>query len=240
MKREKDKLSGSAALFRLAVMLLLIFSVVPLLTSTAWVVKDVQDVSTADELAAFDFSSGRAEYSGPCSRFIPESSIRRRSWRMAASIASDPRAADRKTVSCATCRLVLRLKAGQVYGINGDSATYAQKLWVDGKLLSQVGTVSETADGFVPKTCNYTVYFTAGDGPTVIVMQRSNFCHAYGDFFEVNLGPAGQITPCERQAAAGGAGFRRHGDRVGLLPGGVLLFPGAPGASVLSPRPACS
>jgi hypothetical protein len=103
-------------------------------------------------------------------------------------------AADRKTVSCATCRLVLHLKAGQVYGINGDSATYAQKLWVDGKLLSEVGTVSETADGFVPKTCNYSVYFTAGDGPTVIVMQRSNFVHAYGDFFEVNLGPAGKIT----------------------------------------------
>jgi signal transduction histidine kinase len=81
-----------------------------------------------------------------------------------------------------------------VYGINGDSATYAQKIWVDGKLLSEVGTVSETADSFVPKTCNYSAYFTAGDGPTVIVMQRSNFVHAYGDFFEVILGPAQQIT----------------------------------------------
>lgn len=190
---EKDN-KKCRSVFELALMLLLIFSVVPLLTSTAWVVKDVQNVSTAAELEAFDFSSQVGRIQRALFSFYPGKLYSPEELENGGILASDPKGADRKTVSCATCRLVLRLKAGQVYGINGDSATYAQKIWVDGKLLSQVGTVSETAEGFVPKTCNYTVYFTSGDGPTVIVMQRSNFCHAYGDFFEVNLGPAGQIT----------------------------------------------
>jgi hypothetical protein len=53
---EKDN-KKCRSVFELVLMLLLIFSVVPLLTSTAWVVKDVQNVSTAAELEAFDFSS---------------------------------------------------------------------------------------------------------------------------------------------------------------------------------------
>jgi signal transduction histidine kinase len=191
MKRERKK---RRAALELAAMLLLIFMLVPLLSSTAWVVKDVRDVTTADELAAFDFSADVGRIQRVLFDFYPGKLYSPEELERGDIPSSDPHAADRKTVSCATCRLVLHLKAGQVYGLNGDSATYAQKLWVDGKLLSQVGTVSETADGFVPKTCNYTVYFTAGDGPTVIVMQRSNFVHASGDFFEVNLGPAGLIT----------------------------------------------
>ena len=179
---------------RVIALLLLIFAFVPLLTSTAWVVKGVRDVTTADELAAFDFSAGVGRIRRVLFDFYPGKLYSPEELETGGIPAADPNEADRKTVSCATCRLVLRLKAGQVYGLNGDSATYAQKLWVDGKLLSQVGTVSETADGFVPKTCNYTVYFTAGEEPTVIVMQRSNFVHAYADFFEVVLGPADQIT----------------------------------------------
>jgi len=188
-----DKAKRRSAV-RLAALLLLIFTVVPLLSSTAWVVKDVQDVTTADELASFDFSSGLGRLQRKLFSFYPGRLYSPEELETGAIPAGDPNAADRKTVSCATCRLVLHLKAGQVYGLNGDSATYAQKLWVDGKLLSEVGTVSETADGFVPKTCNYTVYFTAGEGPTVIVVQRSNFVHSYGDFFEIILGPSDQIS----------------------------------------------
>jgi len=191
MKRKREKRREA---LELTVMLLLIFAFVPLLTSTAWVVKDVQNVSTTEELAAFDFSAGVGRIQRTLFDFYPGKLYSPEELEGGGISPSDPHAANRKTVSCATCRLVLHLKAGQVYGLNGDSATYAFKMWVDGKLLSQVGTVSETADGFVPKTCNYTVYFTAGEGPTVIVMQRSNFAHAYADFFEVILGPADKIT----------------------------------------------
>ena len=190
---ERDREKRRSAL-GLMLILLLIFVFVPLLTSTAWVVRNVQDVTTADELASADFSSGLIRIKRDLFSFYPGRLYSPEELESATIQASDPHAADRKTVSCATCRIVLHLKAGQVYGINGDSATYAQKIWVDGKVLSKVGTVSETADGFVPKTCNYTIYFTAGEKPTVIVMQRSNFVHAYGDFFEVILGPADQIT----------------------------------------------
>ena len=172
---EKDN-KKYRSVFELVLMMLLIFSVVPLLTSTAWVVKDVQNVSTAEELEAFDFSSQVGRIQRTLFSFYPGKLYSPEELENGGIRASDPMGADRKTVSCATCRLVLRLKAGQVYGINGDSATYAQKIWVDGKLLSQVGTVSETAESFVPKTCNYTAYFTAGDGPTVIVMVSGLSC----------------------------------------------------------------
>lgn len=191
MKRDREKRREALGL---AAMLLLVFALAAALSSTAWVVRDVQDVATPGELAAFDFSTGVGRIQRVLFDFYPGKLYSPEELESGDIRSSDPYAADRKTVSCATCRLVLHLKAGQVYGLNGDSATYAQKLWVDGKLLSRVGTVSETAEGFVPKTCNYTVYFTAGDGPTVIVIQRSNFVHASGDFFEVNLGPAGLIT----------------------------------------------
>jgi len=182
------------SVIRVIALLLFIFVVVPFLTSTAWVVKSVQNVTTADELAAFDFSANIGRIQRVLFDFYPGKLYSPEELENGSILSSDPYEADRKTVSCATCRVVLHLKAGQVYGLNGDSATYAFKMWVNGKLLSQVGTVSETADGFVPKTCNYTAYFTAEDGPTVIVMQRSNYVHAYADFFEVILGPADQIT----------------------------------------------
>lgn len=41
-----------------------------------------------------------------------------------------------------TCRLLLRLKPGITYGILGQTATYAQWVYVNGELLPQVGRVS--------------------------------------------------------------------------------------------------
>ncbi|MGL5174247.1 MAG: hypothetical protein ACRC75_10365, partial [Olsenella sp.] len=69
-----------------------------------------------------------------------------------------------------TYRIVLDLPAGQTFAISSDSATYAQRMWVNGELVSEVGTVSDSADGFVPRTRHYVVAFTASDGPTEIVI----------------------------------------------------------------------
>ena len=92
-----------------------------------------------------------------------------------------------------TYRLKVDLPKGHVYAMNADSATYAQKVWVDGRLLSAVGKVSSSKSGFVPRTNNYTVCFTAGDHPTEIVIQRANFVHWSGSLFEIKLGPQTKV-----------------------------------------------
>ena len=97
--------------------------------------------------------------------------------------------ASRQYVAYGTYRLVLSLPAGQVFALSADSATYAQKVWVNGQLLSEVGTVSADKAGFVPRTDHYTVCFTAAGGPTEIVVQRANFVHKSGALFEIDLGP---------------------------------------------------
>lgn len=60
-------------------------------------------------------------------------------------------------------------------------------------LVSEVGTVSDNAQDFVPRTRHYVVGFTAGDGPTEIVVQRANFVHWSGTLFELYLGPQEQV-----------------------------------------------
>lgn len=87
----------------------------------------------------------------------------------------------------------LDLKQGEVYGIYAQNFTYASNIYVDGKLLYSLGTVSETKDGFVPKTASFTVYFTAGEH-TEIVVQRCNFDHARWSNFSFSLGEQSVIT----------------------------------------------
>ena len=79
-----------------------------------------------------------------------------------------------------TNRLVLRLPIGTLYGISGTSASYAQKVWVNGVLLSEVGQVSDTPEGFLPKTTIYSIYFTADSPETEIVIQRAHHNHVRG------------------------------------------------------------
>lgn len=134
------------------ILFLLIVVLVPFFTATAWTVGPVTDLTTQAELSSFDFSSGVGRVSRMLFSFYPGKLYTPEDFAANASIpSSDPNVSDRKTVSCATCRILLSLKEGTVYGINADSATYAQKLWVDGQLLSEEGQVSETREGFVPK-----------------------------------------------------------------------------------------
>ena len=86
--------------------------------------------------------------------------------------------------------LELPLEPGRTYGIHVENATYAMRLWVDGVLLAENGTVSDTADGFVPLTRSNTVYFTASKDVTAFVMQRANFNHTYWNTAVIKLGGA--------------------------------------------------
>ena len=92
-----------------------------------------------------------------------------------------------------TYRLTIKLPAGHVYAMSADSATYSQKVWVNGKLLSTVGKVSSSKKGFVPRTNSYTVCFTATEQPTEIIVQRANFVHWSGTLFEIKLGPQTKV-----------------------------------------------
>lgn len=100
---------------------------------------------------------------------------------------------NRQFVDYGTYRLMIPLPAGQVYAISADSATYSQKVWINGQLLSDVGTVADCAEDFVPRTNFYVVCFTPSENMTEIVIQRSNFVHKSGTLFELDLGPQKQI-----------------------------------------------
>ncbi|NCB32229.1 MAG: histidine kinase, partial [Clostridia bacterium] len=96
-------------------------------------------------------------------------------------------AALRSDARFGTNRVVLSLPAGKTYGITGSSCSYAQKLWINGALVSQVGQVSDSPDGFVPRTDEYTVYFTPETDTTEIIVQRAHFNHRSGYFNKVYL-----------------------------------------------------
>ena len=97
-----------------------------------------------------------------------------------------------------TYRIVLPLKEGVTYGITGQTATYAQRVYVNGELLSAVGTVSDRADGFIPKTDLYTVFFTPQSAETEIILQHAWFNHAHGAFHKIYLAEQQVITRTER------------------------------------------
>ena len=87
--------------------------------------------------------------------------------------------------------LELRLVSGEHYGIHVENATYAMRLWVDGTLLAENGTVADNANDFVPQTRSNTVFFTAGsDGTARIVLQRANFNHHFWNTAVIKLGAA--------------------------------------------------
>ena len=92
-----------------------------------------------------------------------------------------------------TSVLDLDLEEGQVYGLFSRNMTYAARVWVNGELLMEQGRVSETPEGFVPKTASFTVYFTAR-ARNRIVVQRCNFNHALWNMFEIYVGPQQVIT----------------------------------------------
>lgn len=91
-----------------------------------------------------------------------------------------------------TYRLTVNLKPGE-YAINFSSPTYAGRVWINGVLVSETGTVSDRKETFVPKTDVETVAFTATDQPTEFVIQRANYVHKQGGIGRIYLGPQDQI-----------------------------------------------
>ncbi len=168
--------------------LITVFFVIQSLLSTASV-----PVESADGLDGFDYSAHIARVEAACFEWYPSALYTPEDF--SGGVAQSPEAITRQSGQHGTYRLVLDLPAGQEFGLSAYSATYAQKLWVNGALLSQVGTPGVDAASTVSKTGYYTVYFTAKDSPTEIIVQRAEYVHAQGgQLYPQFLGTQENIT----------------------------------------------
>ena len=148
--------------------------------------------STPEELAAADLST---EY--VCLSSANAESYPGRLYTSKDFAAGTPETGD-AGAKYETCRIVLPLRAGVTYGLTGQSATYAQRVYVNGELLHETGSIRDSAEGFVPETDFYTVYFTPQSGETEIIVQHAWFNHSHGAFHKVYLAEQQIITRTNR------------------------------------------
>lgn len=165
-------------------------------------VQHLPELMTAQEVKSFDFVTKEAKLDRNLFSFYaeqlytPEDFASGYTGQPTFTTESDNNQ-DRQYVSYGTYHLTISLPAGHVYALSGDSATYSQKIWVNGLLVSEVGKVADNAKDFVPRTKYYTVCFTATNQPTEIVIQRANFVHYSGTLFEIDLGPQNIVQQAE-------------------------------------------
>lgn len=98
----------------------------------------------------------------------------------------------------ATFRIVLPLDKGVTYGISGETATYAQRVYINGEIVNETGAVCDNAQGFIPTSDKYTVYFTPQTDTTEIIIQHAWFNHRTGTVHKLSLATAPIITANNR------------------------------------------
>lgn len=94
----------------------------------------------------------------------------------------------------------------RVEGVDGEQlairippCSTAYEFYVDGKLLAKNGTVTRTAEGFVPEYAPENVIFTPEDNSFTITMIVSNFVYARGGaWYSAVLGTPSQIEKLDR------------------------------------------
>ncbi len=151
-----------------------------------------KSVSSPQEIAATDLSQDYICLDSSLAQVYPGRLYTHRDFAAGGVSRGDPSA------SYETCRLLLSLEKGKTYGITGQTATYAQRVYVDGVLLDETGRVSDAPDDFVPRTDLYTVYFTAQSDETEIIVQHAWFNHQSGAFHKVYLAEQQVIARTER------------------------------------------
>ena len=187
------------------------------------------DASTPEEIAQADLSHEYICLTAAVAEAYPGKLYEPADFSKEPLTAGDPNA------KFQTYRIVLPLKAGITYGISGQTATYAQRVYVNGELLSAVETVSDRAEGFTPKTDLYTVFFTPQSDETEIAVQHAWFNHARR--FSQNLSG----TAAGHHPYGEGADHLRRSDRGfaagdgGVLLRDVLVQPFQPGDAVVFP-----
>lgn len=115
---------------------------------TVFTDSDSTYVSGLEELYGFDYSSDIAYISEYCFDWYPGALYTPEDF--ASGAVTQPPAQDDGGAGYYTYRLTLPLEAGKVYGLSGNSATYAQSLWVDGELLSSVGVPGDSLESMTP------------------------------------------------------------------------------------------
>lgn len=98
----------------------------------------------------------------------------------------------------ATFRIVLPLDKGITYGLSGETATYAQKVYINGELVNEVGTVTDKQQEFIPTADRYTLYFTPQTDSTEIIIQHAWFNHRTGAVHKLSLAVASIISANDR------------------------------------------
>ena len=98
----------------------------------------------------------------------------------------------------ATFRIVLPLDKGVTYGMSGESATYAQRVYINGVLVNEIGTVCDNARNFIPTADKYAVYFTPQTDTTEIIIQHAWFNHRTGAVHKLSLATAPIIAANDR------------------------------------------
>lgn len=87
----------------------------------------------------------------------------------------------------ATFRIVLPLDKGVTYGLSGETATYAQRVYINGEIVNETGTVCDNVQEFIPTSDKYTVYFTPQTDTTEIIIQHAWFNHRTGTVHKLSL-----------------------------------------------------
>lgn len=83
----------------------------------------------------------------------------------------------------------------QVLALYVRSVATAYKLWIDGKVLAQNGTVGTSRQDMVPKNYPRVIYFQPDSERVQIVIQVSNFVQRKGGLWEsIGFGTAGQAA----------------------------------------------
>ncbi len=94
-----------------------------------------------------------------------------------------------------TVRYVLSLPAEHNYMISAKNASYAQRLFINGREYPPVGVTGTSAESVIPKTTRYAAAFEPKSDITEIIIHYSNFVHAdTGGIYPMSLGYAENIT----------------------------------------------
>lgn len=100
-----------------------------------------------------------------------------------------------------TLRMQLMLPPGKVYAIAAKNPSYAQRLFIDGKEYTAIGTPGDSAQTTVPKTARFVEAFAPQGETTEIIFHYSNFVHADGGgLYPVDVGHVGNIVRNEQLA----------------------------------------
>lgn len=148
--------------------------------------------STPDEIAQADLSSEFICLDSSIAQIFPGTLYSSEDFAN-----GDPQPGD-AAAKFQTERIVLSLEPGVTYGITGQTATYAQRVYVNGELLNETGTVSDSPSTFEPRTDLYAVYFTPESSQTEIIVQHAWFNHVHGALHKVYLAQQNVIEQTTR------------------------------------------